>query len=76
MTGLILSGPAAFLGKRFFRRFNIPGSEILMSGIRGVEFRRSSGKTPGLMTLSITRSCTLIKESSCNESGAKGVNKD
>ena len=38
MTGLILSGPAAFLGIRFFRGFNIPASEILMSGIRGVEF--------------------------------------
>ena len=76
MTGLILSGPAAFLGIRFFRRFNIPASEILMSGIRGVEFLRSSGKSPGLMTLSSTRSSTFMRESSCNESGAKGVNTD
>ena len=76
MTGLILSGHAPYFGIRFFRRFNIPASEILMSGIRGVEFLRSSGKALGLMTLSSTRSCTFMRESSCNESGAKGVNTD
>ena len=76
MTGFILSGPAAFLGIRVFRRFNIPASEILISGIRVIEFLRSSGKAPGLMTLSSTRSCTFMRESSWNESGTKGVNID
>ena len=50
--------------------------EIFISGIRGVKFLRSSGKAPGLMTLSSTWSCTFIRESFCNESGAKGVNTD
>ena len=47
-----------------------------MSGIRGVEFLWSSGKSSGLMTLLSTRSCTFIRESSFNGSGAKGVNTD
>ena len=76
MTGLTLSGPAAFLGIRFIRRFNIHVSEILISGIRGVEFLRPSVKALGLMTLTFTRSCTLMRESYCNESGVKGVNTD
>ena len=58
MTGLILSGPAAFFGLRFFRRFTIPDSEILISGIRGVEFLWSSGKSSGLMT----RPCTFMRK--------------
>ena len=76
MAGLILSGPAAFLGIRFFRRFKIPASEMLTSGIRDVEFLRSLGKAPGLMTLSSTKSCSFMRERSFNESGAKGVNID
>ena len=46
-TGLILSGPAAFFGFRFLRRFIIPASEIVISGITGVEFLNSSGKHLG-----------------------------
>ena len=75
-TGLILSGPAAFFGFRFFRRFSIPDSEILISGIRGVEFLWSSGKLFGLMALLSTRSYTFMRESTFNERGAKGVNTD
>ena len=75
-TGLILSGPAAFFGFRFLRRFTIPASEILILGITGVEFLWSSGMACGGMTLSFTRSCTFMRESSFNESGARGVNTD
>ena len=62
-TGLILSGPAAFLGLRFFSRCNIPVSEISISGMTGVGFVYSSGKWPGSMTLSSTRSWTFIRQS-------------
>ena len=41
ITGLILSGPAAFLGFRFFNSFEIPASEII-SGMSGVGFFISS----------------------------------
>ena len=41
MAGLILSGSAAFSGLRCFRCFNIPGSEMLISGITGVGFLSS-----------------------------------
>ena len=76
MTGLILSGPAAVLGLRFFRSFSKPASEILISVITGVEFLRSSGSSVGGMTLSSTRSCTFISERSRKESGDRGVNTD
>ena len=68
-TGLILSGPDAFLGLRFFRSFDRPTSEMLMSCMTGVEFLGSSGRSVLGMTLSSTRSCTFMRESSCNESG-------
>ena len=61
MTGLILFGPAAFLALSFFRSFNIPGSEMLISGITGVGVLSFSGIAVWGMTLSSTRSCTLNK---------------
>ena len=78
MTGLVLSGPAAFLGSRIFRSFSKPASEIclLISVITGVEFLRSSGSSVGGMTLSSTRSCTFISERSRKESGDRGGNTD
>ena len=76
MTGLILSGPAAFLGLRFFKSLSKPALEMLISFITGVEVIRSSGISDGGMTLSSTRSCTFISERSRKESGDRGVNTD
>ena len=75
-TGLILSGPAAFFGLRFFSKCNIPVSEILISGMTCVAFVQSPGRWSGSMTLSSTRSWTFIRESSFNESEERGVNTD
>ena len=76
MTGLILSGPVAFLGLRFFRSFRKPASEKLISVLTGVEFLRSPGSSVGGMTLSLTRSCTFISERSRKETGDRGVDTD
>ena len=57
-------------------RFNIPASEMTISGIVGVGFLKTSGKCSGPMTLSSTRSCTFIIESSFNESRDKGAKTD
>ena len=75
-TGLILSGPAAFRGLRFFNKFRIPAVESWISGITGVGFLKSSGRRSVSMTLLSTRSCTFIRDSSFKESGESGVNTD
>ena len=71
-TGLILSGPAAFFGLRFFSKCNIPVSKILISGMTGVAFVQSLGRWLGSVTISSTRSGTFIRENSFNESGDRG----
>ena len=65
-TGLILSGPAAFFGFKFFSSVAIPASDTLISGILGVGFLKYSGKTSWAMILSSTRSCNSLRESSLN----------
>ena len=76
MTGLILSGPAAFLGLRFFRSFSKSASEILISVITVFGFLRLSGSSVGGMTLSSARSYYFISERSPKKSGDRGVNTD
>ena len=49
---------------------------MLIPGITFVEFLRSLGKASEDMTLSSTKSCTFMRESSLNECGDRGVNTD
>ena len=70
-TGLILSGPAAFQGLRFFDNFRIPSVESWICGITGVGFLKSSGRHSVSMTLLSTRSCTFIRDSSFKECGGE-----
>ena len=69
MTGLILSGPAALLGLRFFRSFSKSASEILISVITVFGFLRLSGSSVGVMALSSARSCIFISERSPQKVG-------
>ena len=60
----------------FKKSFEIPASEIMISGMTGVGFFISSGISSGSMSFLSARSCTFTRESSFKESGDRGVNTD